>query len=306
VIYPLRLWASSGKRWDAVHICDQSNAVYRPWVRGHEPSITCHDLLAIQAAEGRFPEHPVGRMGKRQQRWIKKNLLRIRRIVCVSGKTAEDLRAIGVGVEVVVIHNPLNNEFAPSSEAEVKEMRKAVGLRSREPYILQLGGNLWYKNRPGVVRIFTALVQRAEFADLRLIMVGHPFTAELRAEVRRLGMEERVIEIKDPADATVRVLYTGAELLLFASLREGFGWPILEAQSCGCPVATSNREPMPEVAGDAAIFVDPCDPEAAAARIAERWPQRDGLREAGFRNLLRFGEQELMAQYEKFFQGQSV
>jgi len=92
-------------------------------------------------------------------------------------------------------------------------------------------------------------------------------------------------------------------MLLFPSLYEGFGWPIVEAQSCGCMVVTSNREPMQEVAGGAAILVDPEQPEEAAAGIAAGWPRRDALRAAGLLNVQRFGRQEIMGGYEMFFKG---
>ena len=112
-----------------------------------------------------------------------------------------------------------------------------------------------------------------------------------------------MIEVKDPDDGTVRALYTGAAMLLFPSLYEGFGWPIVEAQSCGCLVVTSNREPMREVAGGAAILVDPEQAEEAAAEIAAKWPRREALRAAGLVNVRRFGRQEIMGAYEMFFKG---
>ena len=303
LLFPLWLWVVSGRGWDVVHICDHSNAVYGPWVRGVAPSITCHDLLAIQAAEGRFPQQRISKTGRMLQGWIKRSLLRIRRVVCVSGKTADDLRAMGAVGEIVVIANPLNNDFSPAGVEAVLEAKQRVGLREDEPYVLQVGGNLWYKNRPGAVRIFEAMQRREEFAGMRMVMVGHPFTEELVGEVRLLGMEDRVIEVKDPDDGTVRALYTGAAMLLFPSLYEGFGWPIVEAQSCGCLVVTSNREPMREVAGGAAILVDPEQAEEAAAEIAAKWPRREALRAAGLVNVRRFGRQEIMGAYEMFFKG---
>ena len=301
LLFPLWLCVVSAKGWDAVHICDHSNAVYGPWVRGVSPSITCHDLLAIQAAEGRFPEQRISKTGRMLQGWIKRNLLRIKRVVCVSGKTASDLRAMGAAGEIVVIANPLNNDFSPASLDAVQEAKRRVGLREDEPYVLQVGGNLWYKNRPGAVRIFAAMQRHEEFAGFRMVMVGHPFTEELAGEVRRLRMEDKVIEVKDPDDGMVRALYTGAAMLLFPSLYEGFGWPIVEAQSCGCVVVTSNREPMREVADGAAILMDPEQPEEAAKEIAAEWPRREALRAAGLLNIQRFGRQEIMGDYEMFF-----
>jgi len=303
LLFPLWLWAVSRRGWDEVHICDHSNAVYRPWVRKVSPSITCHDLLAIQAAEGRFPQQKISKTGRMLQGWIKRNLLQIKRVICVSGKTADDLRAMGAAAEIVVIANPLNNDFSPASANAVSEAKQRVGLSPDEMYVLQVGGNLWYKNRPGAVRIFAAMQRWEEFAGFRMVMVGHRFTEELAGEVRRLGMESKVIEVKDPDDSTVRALYTGAAMLLFPSLYEGFGWPIVEAQSCGCMVVTSNREPMQEVAGGAAILVDPEQPEEAAAGIAAGWPRRDALRAAGLLNVQRFGRQEIMGGYEMFFKG---
>ena len=80
--------------------------------------------------------------------------------------------------------------------------------------------------------------------------------------------ELSVIEVVEPSDEDLRSLYSGAAALLFPSLYEGFGWPLIEAQSCGCPVITSNRSPMTEVAGSAALYIDPANESAAAALIA--------------------------------------
>jgi glycosyltransferase involved in cell wall biosynthesis len=305
VFFPIRLWVVSAGSWDAIHICDHSNAVYRPWVLRLKPSITCHDLLAIQGAEGRFAEHRTSFTGRLLQGWIKRNLLKIERVICVSGKTAEDLREMGSRAEIVVIPNPLHGKFSPSDRVDIVKMKAQVGLRMDEQYALQLGGNLWYKNRLGVVRIFAELLKRKEFAQLRLVMAGHPLTEALRDEIRRLNLDEKVIEVRDPDDRIVRALYTNAEMLLFPSLYEGFGWPIVEAQSCGCVVVTSDREPMREVGGGAAILVDPVALEKAATDIAEAWPSRDAMRLRGFENVERFGTREILEQYESFMNGRS-
>lgn len=74
-------------------------------------------------------------------------------------------------------------------------------------------------------------------------------------------------------------------MLLFPSLREGFGWPILEAQACGCPVATSDREPMRSIAGGATVLIDPEDIAGAATRVAKALNQTDELRARGLRNV---------------------
>ncbi|MDT9189897.1 MAG: glycosyltransferase, partial [Limnospira sp. PMC 894.15] len=67
----------------------------------------------------------------------------------------------------------------------------------------------------------------------------------------------------------LRALYSAAIALLFPSLQEGFGWPIIEAQACGCPVFTSHIPPMTEVGGDVAIYIDPKNPQESATKILD-------------------------------------
>jgi glycosyltransferase involved in cell wall biosynthesis len=89
--------------------------------------------------------------------------------------------------------------------------------------------------------------------------------------------------------------------LLFPSIEEGFGWPILEAQACGCPVITNRRPPMSEVAGKGAILIDPSDIEASASTILLGLKDRERLRAEGFRNLERFDPEAIAEQYFAFY-----
>ena len=89
---------------------------------------------------------------------------------------------------------------------------------------------------------------------------------------RRLEIAERVVEIEDAPDQLLEALYTCAVALLYPSLSEGFGWPIVEAQACGCPVICTNLPPMPETAGDAGLFRDPAD-EAGHRHPSQPAPQ---------------------------------
>ena len=80
-----------------------------------------------------------------------------------------------------------------------------------------------------------------------------------------------------------KILAVALETLLFPSLAEGFGWPVAEAQACGCPVVTSNRAPMTEVGGLAATYIDPLDHESAAMAVASViGSRRSGRPRAGF------------------------
>jgi glycosyltransferase involved in cell wall biosynthesis len=102
-----------------------------------------------------------------------------------------------------------------------------------------------------------------------LVFAGDPLSAEERQLARDCGVSSGIVEVVKPSDAQLRLLYNDAAALVFPSLHEGFGWPLLEAQACGCPVICSDREPMPEVTGDAALFCAADDAAAFAARVLE-------------------------------------
>jgi len=135
------------------------------------------------------------------------------------------------------------------------------------------------------------------------VMVGGPPAPEMRAFVAANLPEGSVIESPRLTDEDLWALYTGAAALLFPSLHEGFGWPLIEAQCCGCPVITSNRAPMTEVAGAAALYIDPEDEPGAAALIATNLGRLGELREAGFENVKRFAPDVIAEEFEDFFRG---
>jgi glycosyltransferase involved in cell wall biosynthesis len=152
------------------------------------------------------------------------------------------------------------------------------------------------------LRIFATLRKLATADTLKLVMVGKPWTAEMRRFVADNNLAEMTLELSAVSDEDLRALYSTATLLLFPSLKEGFGWPIVEAQACGCPVATSKRSPMDEVAGDAAIYLDPENPASAAAALKDALTNLASIREASLRNAARFRSgmiDEYVALYER-------
>jgi glycosyltransferase involved in cell wall biosynthesis len=284
-----------------VHVLDHSSSMYLRAVR-HTPNlITCHDVLAIRAARGEFPQAPIGWLGRLLQRWIFSGLCGARHVVCVSAKTAEDLKVLRGeirenGSEVRVVYNALNWSYQPGV-AFSGALASRLELLPGERYFLHVGGNQWYKNRVGVLRIFARLAEMGEFSTAKLVMAGKGLPVELREAIREERLGDRVIEAVDATNEELQALYGNALALLFPSLEEGFGWPILEAQACGCPVVTTGRSPMSEVAGEAAILIDPMDPRGAATAIAIGLKGRERLRSAGFKNLERFGQETIADQY---------
>lgn len=298
ILYPRRLRRQS--RWaDVVHICDQANAVYIPYLVGKPHVVTCHDILAIRAARGEFTGSFIGWSGRIYQRWILGNLRRAKQVACVSRQTAEEVRRVVCLTEdrLAVVPNAYNYPYRPMPAHEAETHLDMVGLDPGRAYFLHVGGNQWYKNRMGVLRLFSELVKHPTYDAHRLVMAGKPWTREIRQSVASLKLQGRVIERVEVSNETLRALYSGAEALLFPSLQEGFGWPIAEAQACGCPVVTSNRAPMTEVGGTAAIYIDPTDPSGAASKVTSALTERERWRSAGLENATRFSTNAMIGAY---------
>ena len=141
--------------------------------------------------------------------------------------------------------------------------------------------------------------------DLGLVLVGPPLTAEqwkLVGEDLRSG----VICVQNLDDANLAVLYRGAEALIFPSLDEGFGWPVLEANACGCPAIISRRGSLPEVGADAAVYIDPAD-EAGAIHVIDAFlrqspAEREQSRQSALRNAGRFSQDVTIQAYLGLYQ----
>ena len=285
---------------DVVHICDHSSAMTVPWLHGKPHLVTCHDLLAIRGAQGGIAEHRVRFTGRLLQRWIVSGLRHAQRVVCVSRQTAHELQqAAGIASErVSIVQNALNYPYAPMPQAEAIQHMSAMGLLPSQPYVLHVGGNDWYKNRPGVVRIFAELVNQPGYAAHRLVLAGRAWDADLAAAVAGNGLTERVDAVVDADNETLRALYSRAEFLLFPSLAEGFGWPIAEAMVCGCPVVTTGRAPMTEVGSEAALYLDdPADAAGCARRIVDAMGPRERRVALGFAQAGRFNTATMQAGY---------
>ena len=287
---------------DFVHICDHSNAFYVKYVRRRPHIVTCHDMLAIRSALGEIVVHRTAWTGKRLQGMILQGLKTIGRsghISCVSEATRQDLlRITKVPVKSVSrIYNGLNFPFSPQDQSQARAHIEKFGIRRDQRFILHVGGNSWYKNRLGTLKIFSALKAHPEGKDVILVMAGQPFSVNMRAYLRTAPGSESVIEVVDPTNEELKALYSAADVMLFPSLQEGFGWPIIEAQACGCPVVTSNRPPMTEVGGEAAVYIDPEKIEAAAATIAARFQGRQSPCEKSLKNVKRFSTSRMIESY---------
>jgi len=264
----LQLWLKRvfRKTFDVAHICDHSNAHYLFVLMGLPHTITCHDMLAVRSAKGEFPENSVGFFGRIQQSIILSGLKRSKNLTCVSKATSSDFcRLVGRVEPVTIIPNAIHPKLLTDTQRITK--------RPDSPYLLHVGSDAWYKNRLAVLKIFKELVRRDPKLTLRI--VGPNFSD---SDLQKTGTETLLPQIRyfsNLSDEDLAEIYAGAELLLFPSLIEGFGWPILEAQARGTPVLTSASFPMAElnaleelrIAGDPITEAWQKDAATAAFRV---------------------------------------
>ena len=288
VIFPraLRRRVNRSDLETVFHICDHSNAMYLRQIGRCPHLVTCHDLLAVRGALGdkdAFCE--IGRTGKVLQYWIRASLGRARAVTCDSRATQTDFERLYPGFTGKLVHLPmgLNSPYHSVEPQEAWGRLSRFSLRPDLPFILVVGSNHFRKNRDGALRIFQQLGSR--FTGT-LAFAGQKLSDDQRELARTLGVATRVIELGAVTNPELEALYSVAHVLLFPSRSEGFGWPVLEAQACGCPVMCSNRTSIPEVAGEGAFVHDLADEAGAADSIVRLLDPavRSELRQKGFRN----------------------
>jgi glycosyltransferase involved in cell wall biosynthesis len=266
VLFRWRLWRSLAKRPTVVHICDHSNSTYARAARRFPLLITCHDMLSVRGALGEDTDCPPSITGRILQRWILRGLCSADVVACVSNATAADVnRLVANSVNqprVVVVPLGLNRPYRRLSTDLARERLSTIdSLDLTRPFILHVGSNTPRKNRAGVLRIFARLKQKW---NGQLVFAGDLLTRELQAAAQELEISDQIVQVEDPTNEILEALYTSAMALVYPSRFEGFGWPIIEANACGCPVVCSKSGPLPEVAGDAALFRDVDDEEGFA------------------------------------------
>lgn len=283
---------------DVVHVCDHSNAMYVGSLRNVAHVVTCHDVIAIRVARGLDDTWRVGATGRLLQRLILSSLRRAEHVACVSEFTRDQFLELApeCARRTTVVHNGLNFPFSPASAPEIERVRAKFGLGQR-PCFLHVGSALERKNRGHVVRTFAALRALRPALPHRLVFVGAPLGPDVEPALRDTGVGEHIEALGELANEELRALYSTADALLFPSLSEGFGWPVIEAQACGCPAFVSNRRPMTDVGGSAAVAIDPLDPTRAAATIAQSLPRLPAMRESSLANAARYTTARMVDSY---------
>ncbi|MGD2207579.1 MAG: glycosyltransferase family 1 protein, partial [Anaerolineae bacterium] len=181
--------------------------------------------------------------------------------------------------KIVVVYPGRDETLAPITDPALLAAVRAR-YRLSEPYLLYVGTLHPRKNLVRLVQAFAQLPSpQSPMSSIQLVLAGKKgwLYHEIDAEIRRLGLAERVVLTGFVPDADLPALLSGALACVFPSLHEGFGFPVLEAMACGTPVVCSNASSLPEVAGDAALLVDPLDTEALTEALVQM-VTHEGLR----------------------------
>ena len=228
---------------DIIHLSSQTfghlskSAALKPVV------ITCHDMMAFSR-----PDLFERRRHAFFSRFAIKGMERCDKIVCVSEfAKKEAMHYMGIdGDDTSVIHSGISENFRPRKK------------KNEDEYIVYFGSEERRKNVLSLIDAFAML--KKSFPELKL--VKNYDNPKIRDRIRSLGLEKDVIITGNLTEDAMAEYYSNARVFVYPSLFEGFGFTPLEAMACGCPAASSNAAPMPEILGDAPMYFDPCDPSA--------------------------------------------
>lgn len=302
LLFPHALRAAASKA-DIVHICDHGSAMYTLRLKGIPVIVTCHDMHAVLGALGKIPDCPVSPLGPLLQSWICRGLRRAACIACVSSATLADARhLLGKDGSLCLVLNALNYPFRQLTSAESEQRLEGIPGLDKQ-YVLHVGSSLTRKNREGVMRVFA---RASEGIDLRLVLAGQALTPDLVRLAEELRIRDRIVSVVRPGIEVIEALYNRALALIFPSRYEGFGWPSIEAQACGCPVVASNIPPFLEAVGNSAAL-HPVEDEIGMAdsirRLATDPEYRQELRRRGLENVRsRFQTARMMNDYVSLYQ----
>lgn len=245
-----------------VDLYHATDFVLPPTHRRTRRLLTVHDLSFVRVPQAASPS-----LKAYLDRVVPRSVARADHILADSQATKDDLIALydTPADKITVLLSGVDARFRRVDDPTVRARYNI----SERPYLFTVGTVQPRKNYSRLIRVLARL--RAAGHDLALVIAGGRgwLEDEMYATLRDTAMQPYVHLIGFAADADLPALYSHAFCTTFPSLYEGFGFPVLESMACGTPVVTSNVSSLPEVAGDAALQVDPYDEDAIYAALVE-------------------------------------
>lgn len=244
------LWYQSSLNWQLRQ--QQTDLFFSPATEGMLfPSvpqvIMVHDLIPLK-----FPE--LSPKWQYYYRYILPLILKqCQKIICISEHTKKDLIAhyqLDSAVIEVVYLGFDQDLFCPQPDLNILQKYNL------DKYWLYVGDMRFYKNLGRCLEAFDRLPNQ----EYKFVITGKKddfFYPEIARQTEKLAAKERIVFLDYVPTKELPALYSSAQSLVFASLYEGFGLPVLEAMACGCPVITANTTSIPEVGGDSVLYTDP-------------------------------------------------
>jgi glycosyltransferase involved in cell wall biosynthesis len=246
---------------DLFHIIDHSDAhiAYGLKKIGKPVVVTCHDLVQfiypeIMKNQARFPAFSLAIW-----QYCVKGITLADRTIAVSSNTAKDVAHwLNIAPDkIAVVPNGVDTVFDLIDKKAVADWKQQHTKSPDEICLLHVGSNQQRKNIETVLKVIKAIADQD--IPVRLWKVGGDLYPEQEQYIAANNLGEHITLVSNPEPQTLINFYNAADVLVAPSLYEGFGLTVLEAMACGTPTITSNVSSIPEVAGDAAVLVDPTD-----------------------------------------------
>ncbi len=224
--------------------------------------VTIHDLILH-----RYPNQASLAKQIAYRLLMARAIRRARRIISVSAFTRSELKHFygkRIAAKTTTVHEGVSPLFSRSSEDEIADVRRKYDLHS--PFFLYVGNAKQHKNVQMLIDAFEEVRNQKAEVRRELVLV----TGGRERELLRLADDVRVIE--KVADTDLPSLYSAADAFVTASLYEGFGLPVAEAERCGCPVIAAKRASIPEIASASTILLEPTVQAFAAAMSRTSFP----------------------------------
>jgi glycosyltransferase involved in cell wall biosynthesis len=259
-----------------------------PLLRACPSIVTIHDVIYLACKED-LPS----RLGRLYYRGMMAASVRVAdRIITDSRFSKQDIISrLNVSSEKInVIYPAVESGFQPVTDGgRLQQVCSRYGIRGE--YVLYAGICKPRKNHAGLLRAFRCFLDQGGTAQLVLAGPMHGGEVELRCLAEELGIASQVIFTGFVEESDLPALYSAARLYACPSFYEGFGFTVLEAMACGVPVVCSTETSLPEVAGDAALYADPRNPQLFGRALSQAWDDpelRTSLVQKGRDNVQRF------------------